>query len=139
MGRYTALLGEAYLLTGRLSEARSLLLSGLERMETGGYGLGIARARRFLGHLALAEGSPQAACGLFERALVVAATSETYYEEARARLDLATLIGRSDLARAEQLARQALDFFTAARAGVWEARARALLEGRDPRAVAGRS
>jgi hypothetical protein len=75
--------------------------------------------------------SPEEARPCFEQALAVATTYEAYYEAARPRLDLVTLLAGSDPARAGRLARQALALFAEAKAALWEARARALLEGRE--------
>jgi DNA-binding NtrC family response regulator/tetratricopeptide (TPR) repeat protein len=89
-GRFTTFLGEAYLLAGRLDEARERVSEGLRITSEVRYWYGLGWAQHALGNVARAAGD------LTEAEINLAAARETF-----ARIQARFMLGRTDLALAE--------------------------------------
>lgn len=104
LGWYSAFLAEAYLMSGRMGEARQVALEALATTEGVRFLYGSGWVQRSLGRIAGAQGEFAESEAWLRRAIQTFGEIRSPYEEARTRLDLANLVGRRG--RADEAARE---------------------------------
>jgi len=113
-GRFLGFLAKAYLLLGRLDEARRAAGRSLELCRTIGFAYGVGLAERNLGRLALAAGTHAEAATHLATARDLFAGMGSPHEVARTTLALAALAhARGDTAQAAALLDEARAAFQA--------------------------
>ncbi len=126
-GRFTTFLGEAYLLQGRLAEARALVSRGLGLSSETRYWYGLGWARHALGRVAHAEGRLDEAEACLTDALETFTRIHARFLVGRTRLSLARLAeARSDAAGAARHLGEAHALFRVLRLSHWIERAERL-------------
>ncbi len=127
LGWFTTVLGEAYLLSDRIDDARERAMEGLRITSETRYRFGTAWAQRALGRIAAATGDLDQARTRFDEALRTQIAIHARHEIGRTHLDLATLAqreGRVDAVRAHLV--EALRVFEELRVPRYVERARAM-------------
>jgi transcriptional regulator with AAA-type ATPase domain/tetratricopeptide (TPR) repeat protein len=127
LGWFTTVLGEAYLLDGRLDPARDCASEGLAVSSAAGFRYGVGMAQRALGRIAGATGDLPSAERHLDEALRTFAAIQARHEEARTALELAIVVhARGDRAGAARHLAEAAVGFRALDVPQYEARTAAL-------------
>jgi class 3 adenylate cyclase/tetratricopeptide (TPR) repeat protein len=126
LGWFSAFLAEAFLLSGRLEEARELALRALTTTEAVRFRYGSGMAQRALGRVASAAGDPEAAAATLLDALASFQEIQAPFEVGRTLLELALVPGAGSTAAASRLG-EARRIFAELRVPAYAERAERLL------------
>ena len=126
LGWFSAFLAEAFLLSGRLEEARELALRALTTTEAVRFRYGSGMAQRALGRVASAAGDPATAAATLLDALASFQAIQAPFEVGRTLLELAVVPGTGSAAAASRLV-EARRIFAELRVPAYAERAERLL------------
>jgi tetratricopeptide (TPR) repeat protein len=126
LGWFSAFLAEAFLLSGRLEEARELALRALSTTEAVRFRYGSGMAQRALGRVASAAGDPAAAAAALLDALASFQAIQAPFEVGRTLLELAAVPGTGSAEAASRLG-EARRIFAELRVPAYSERAERLL------------